>query len=144
MKYLISILLLLCLNVCWAQANNDHPIWEKVKALNTAVFETKDSASIHQLTSSRLSYGHSGGNIESKEIMLRNAVANKEEYKNICFEAIETIVLKKTVVIRHSLQADAYKNGASSVLSLAILQVWTKEKGDWKLVARQAVRTTPK
>jgi len=94
--------------------------------------------------SENVSYGHSGGNIEDKKTMVANAAASKTEYKNRNFERVSIKVNDKTAIVRHNLRAISINDGKEAPLDLAILQVWIKEKGKWRLWARQAVRIPPK
>jgi hypothetical protein len=71
-------------------------------------------------------------------------VASKTEYKNRNFERVSIDVNDKTAIVRHNFRAISMENGKESPLDLAILQVWKKENGKWRLWARQAVRIPPK
>ena len=42
--------------------------------------------------------------------------------------------------VRHSLAADTNDSGKPGKVALKILGVWQKQGGNWKLLARQAVR----
>ena len=42
------------------------------------------------------------------------------------------------------LRAISVENGTETPLNLAILQVWRKENGKWRIWARQAVKIPPK
>jgi hypothetical protein len=43
-------------------------------------------------------------------------------------------------IVRHTLTADTNDSGKPGKVSIKILGVWQKQGGDWKLLARQAVR----
>jgi hypothetical protein len=52
---------------------------------------------------------------------------------------------RKTAIIRHNLRGESIDSkGVETPLNLAIMQVWKKERGDWRLWARQAVKILPK
>jgi len=135
--------ILAALPFSFAQSKEDK-VWERVETLTKAVFETKDGNVLNELVSENVSYGHSGGNIEDKKTMVTNAVASKTEYKNRNFERVSIKVNDKTAIVRHNFRAISVSDGKESPLDLAILQVWIKEKGKWRLWARQAVRIPPK
>ena len=124
--------------------SKEEKVWQRVEALTKAVFETKDSVALDDLVSSKVSYGHSGGNVEDKKTMVHNAYTSKTEYKNKNFERVSIDVSDDAAIIRHTLRAISIDNGKESPLDLMILQVWKKEKGKWRLWARQAVRIPPK
>jgi hypothetical protein len=144
MKKTFLFLLVLSTSYSFAVAQSkEEKVWQRVEALTKAVFETKDSATLDDLISSNLSYGHSGGNIEDKKTMVHNASASKTEYKNKKFERVSIDVKDETAIVRHNFRAISVDNGKESPLDLGILQVWKKEKGKWRLWARQAVKIPP-
>jgi hypothetical protein len=145
MRYLLAILFAAIIaQAASSQTNVNEQVWQKAEALNKAIFETKDSAVIEDLVAKEVTYGHSGGTIEDKVTMLHNAVANKEVYKNITIERQGAINAGNTVVVRYILRADALKDGNTSALNIGIMQVWAKDRGNWRLFARQAVKLNPK
>ena len=135
---------MILVSVSAAAQSTEEKIWARVDALTKAIFETKDSAALDDLVGSRVSYGHSGGNLEDKPTMISKAVASKTTYKNIVFERVSLDRDGKTAVLRHNFRATSIENGVENALNLGILQVWKKKGGKWRLWARQAVRIQPK
>ena len=76
--------------------------------------------------------------------MIQKAVTSKMTYKNSVLERVSIDVDGKTAILRHNFRATSIENGTESPLNLSILQVWRKEKGKWRIWARQAVRILPK
>jgi len=141
MKKLFSILMIFFISVVsFAQSGGDALVWSRVEALSKAIFETKDSAALEDLVSKKVTYGHSGGNIEDKASMVKNTIASKTTYKNSLFEKVSVDVDGKTAIVRHNFRATTVINGTEAPLDINLLQVWKKEKGKWRLWARQAVR----
>ncbi|MDB5191370.1 MAG: nuclear transport factor 2 family protein [Segetibacter sp.] len=145
MKQLFS-LVVLCLftTIGFSQSNTETKVWSNVEALNNAVFGNKDSIVMKRLTSEKLSYGHSGGNIEDKRKMVTGASSSKTEYRNITVEKLGFTLEGKTAVARYILRAGSVEKGVETPLNIAILTVWVKKDGDWKLLARQAVKVAEK
>lgn len=145
MKITLSIFSFLLVLGVSAQSSKENAVWSRVEALNKAIFQTKDSAALDDLVSKKLTYGHSGGNLEDKPTMIHNAVINQTVYKNPVTERLSIIFVDDDVaVLRHIFRATQIEKGTESSLNLGILQVWCKEKGRWKIVARQAVKVPPK
>ncbi len=140
----ISVFILMSLSLIGFAQSKEEKVWERVEALTKAVFETKDSNALNDLVSEHVTYGHSGGNLEDKKTMVQKAAASKTEYKNRNFERVSIDVNDKTAIIRHNFRAISIEGGKESPLDLGILQVWKKEKGKWRLWARQAVKIPPK
>ena len=145
MKNLLFVILFLIVSVAsFSQSASVNQVWDRVEALTKAVFEAKDSVALLDLVSSKVTYGHSAGVIEDKKTMIEKAVASKTSYKNIVFEKVSADVDGNTAVIRHNFKATTVENGTEAQLNLAILQVWRKENGKWRIWARQAVKVPPK
>jgi hypothetical protein len=128
----------------FAQSKKEAKVWARVDALQKAVFETKDAEAMKDLVSETLTYGHSGGNVEDKATMVRNASASKTVYQNSSIERLGINIRKKTAYVRYIFRTTSVENGTSSPLDLGLLQVWQKEHGKWVLEARQAVKVKPK
>ena|SRR5687768_4782026 len=145
MKRIVTIALLLFSTFTFAQSSSEEKVWSRVGALTQAIFETKDSAVLSELVSSKVTYGHSGGNIENKKEMVHNAIVSPTKYKNPTIERVSIDIDKKTAVLRHNFRAISVDDkGAESPLNLGILQVWKRENGKWRIWARQAVRIPAK
>jgi hypothetical protein len=129
----------------FAQSSKETEVWNRVEALHKAIFDTKDSMAMKDLVSEEVTYGHSGGNLETKPVMVHNAAVSKTVYKNPVFERQSIDVDKKAAIIRHTFRAISVdEKGTESPLDLSILQVWKKDNGKWQLWARQAVKIAPK
>ncbi|MGB8193824.1 MAG: nuclear transport factor 2 family protein, partial [Chitinophagaceae bacterium] len=146
MKKLLLVLLFsgaVCFS--FAQPAAEAKVWDRVEALTKAIFEKKDSVALNDLVSNRVTYGHSGGNIEDKPTMIHKAVTSKSTYKNNSFEKISIDIKGEIAVVRHNFRAITVDEaGKETPLDLGILQVWRKEYGKWKIWARQAVKIAPK
>ncbi len=129
----------------FGQSSEEAKVWARADALRKAVFETKDSAALYDLVGSKVTYGHSGGNIEDKPTMIHNAVISKTTYRNPSVEKLSIAFIKETAILREIFRATSVdEKGVETPLNLSILQVWIKENSKWKLFARQAVKVNPK
>ena len=140
-KFLI--LLLVCFSgvVATAQKGKDTKIEDKVQALNKAIFVQKDSLALENLLGKEIIYCHSGGKVESRQEMIKNALANPSTYSDVKTEITNVVSEKKFIVVRHIITAtENLKDGKTSPLKLGVLQTWIKEGKDWKLIGRQAVK----
>lgn len=112
------------------------------KNLQTTVFGTKDSATLEKLFAKKLTYGHSGGKVETREEAIHGIANNKSIYSDTSLKAYDIRFINKDVaVVRYEMRETETKAGAAPApLNLGILLVWVKEKGQWKLTGRQAVK----
>lgn len=143
MKNSLFFLLLIATLASCAQDKDEVTILANTRSLHNTVFGTKDSAEINRLFGKEVTYGHSGGKIETREEALHNIVHNKAEYKNLAM--VNGIQLQKngnTAVTRHIMTCDVVNADGTpgTPLKLMIVLVWVKEKGDWKLMCRQAAK----
>jgi hypothetical protein len=99
-----------------------------------------DSLKLAALVSDKLSYGHSGGHIEDKAAFIQTLVSGKSDFVTIDLSEQQITVVDKMAIVRHILNATNNDGGKPGTVKLSILSVWYKEKGGWKLIARQAVK----
>jgi hypothetical protein len=93
------------------------------------------------LVAEDLSYGHSGGRVDTKASFIGDLVAGKSDFVSITItDQTIKVVDGQTAIVRHTLAADTLDSGKPGKVALKILGVWQKQGGDWKLLARQAVR----
>ncbi len=147
MKKLLSLLVILLFALsAYPQKSKEEKVWARVDAFQNAVFGTKDSTVIAGMVGEKLTYGHSGGNIENKVEMVHNAAVSPTTYKNLTTERNSLdIINKNTAIARFNYRGISIDNkGQETPLNLHIIQVWAREGGDWKLQARQAVKINPK
>lgn len=125
----------------FAQNGDDKVIASKVEILNKAIFENKDIAALETLLAKDITYGHSSGKVERRAEMIKGVMDDTKTYSDVKTEVGTILFSDKSVVVRHILSAtQKEKDGKVSPLKLQVLQMWVKEKKDWKLWARQAVK----
>jgi hypothetical protein len=139
MKIVLSTILSLVSLVSFAQTK-EKGVMKNIEALNRAIFITKDSATLAKLIDGKVSYGHSSGKLEDKQVMIHNAVTNTMTYENFRMEDASLVVEGNTAMARHTLKAKTFDKGNEGVLSLGILQDWVNKKNDWVILRRQAVK----
>jgi len=101
-----------------------------------------NAATLDSLVAEQLSYGHSGGRVDTKQSFIGDLMNGKSDFVTLDLTE-QTVALSgdDVALIRHSLQAQTNDSGKPGTVSLKVLQVWQRLGGQWKLVARQAVRT---
>lgn len=138
LSFSIALAFICIMAVC--QSSAEEKVWQQTEVLSKAVFGTKDSLALLDLVDEKVTYGHSGGNVEDKATMIRNAVANAAIYKNSLLERLSVDVERKTAVVRYNFRAVVVDKGAETPLDIGIIQVWKKKSRKWQLWARQAVK----
>lgn len=92
------------------------------------------------LVADDLSYGHSGGKVDTKSSFIADLLDGKSDFVTIAITDQTVRVVGDTAIVRHTLTADTNDSGKPGKVSIKILGVWQKQGGQWKLLARQAVR----
>ncbi len=125
----------------FAQQKEEVAVLSGSRALHLAVFRDKDSVSLNKLFSDKLSYGHSGGKLENKSEAIRNISRNLSVYEDLAMSPVSVWIEGQTAIARYQMSANEKTiDGKLNPLKLYILLVWIKEKNDWRVIARQAVK----
>lgn len=111
-----------------------------VEQLKSAMI-TPDKKILDDLILDELSYGHSSGKVEDKTSFIDNLMNGNSDFVSIVLSNQEVIVVGKSAIVRHLLDAVTNDKGQPGNVKLYIMTVWNKQKGKWKLLARQAVKT---
>ena len=122
-----------------AQSKDEIKIATQVEKLRVAMIDANRSA-LENLVSDSLSYGHSGGKVESKKDFVENIASGKSDFVTIDLSAQTISINNNVAIVRHTLNATTNDGGKPGVVKIHVLLVWQKAKGEWKLLARQAVK----
>ena len=140
MKAVITSLFLFIAVAASAQSKDEKELTEKTYLLSHTVFGTKDSLTLEKLLAKTVSYGHSHGNLQTREEMIKGVVHNQSNYTDTAVSAIKIFIEDKTAIVRYLFKANENKkDGSVTNLNFSMMLVWIKEKGTWKLMGRQAV-----
>ena len=121
------------------QTTNELAVRAAVENLRKAMIDA-DSAMLDKLTDEKLSYGHSGGTVEGKREFISKILSGKSKFISIELTAQTISISKNTAIVRHHLNAVTNDNSKAGEVHLLVLLVWQKKKGNWTLLARQAVK----
>ena len=97
-------------------------------------------AALGALVADDLSYGHSGGKVDTKASFISDLMDGKSDFVTIAITDQTINVVDNVAIVRHTLTADTNDSGKPGMVSIKILGIWQKQGSDWRLLARQAVR----
>ena len=106
----------------------------------TKAMMAADKAKLEALVADQLSYGHSSGKVESKAEFVGVIAGKKTIYKTITLTEPTVSVVGNSAIARHILAAEVEADGKPSSPKIGVMQVWVKDGGAWKLLARQAFK----
>jgi hypothetical protein len=122
-----------------AESGDEAAVKQDVETLRKALL-TADKAKLEQLTSNELSYGHSGGRVENKAEFINGVMTRKAVVKSIDFPELSVAVVGDAAIARHIYTSDSETDGKPNSVKIGALQVWQKQGGNWKLLARQGYK----
>jgi hypothetical protein len=140
MKYFLLLLLIFAVSTAPGQSKKEAAVLERSRLLNNTVFGTKDSLTLEDLFAKNASYGHSGGNVQTREEAIRSISHNTSKYTDTSFKKYEVMIKDDVAIVRYIFRETETRDGKPSPLNLGIMLVWVKEKDKWKLFGRQAVK----
>jgi ketosteroid isomerase-like protein len=140
MKYLFALGLLSMISFSSiAQSKDQKNVAVAVEKLRKAMIDG-DRTALQNIAADSLSYGHSGGNVQNKAEFVEAIASGKSDFVTIELSGQTISVVNNTAVVRHQLDAATNDGGKPGTVKIKVLLVWIKEKGEWKLLARQAVK----
>jgi ketosteroid isomerase-like protein len=111
-----------------------------VEALNKAMVG-RDKAQLEALTAPQLSYGHSAGRIENRQEFVDNLMSGNSRFRFINLSDQTVALAGDDAIVRHLFTAETEnRQGQVTPVRIGVMQVWQKQGGEWKLLARQAFR----
>jgi ketosteroid isomerase-like protein len=127
------------MNIAMAQSKEEAAVTAAVENLKKAMIDG-DKTGLQNITADQLSYGHSSGKVEDKATFVDNIVSGKSDFVTIDLTNQTITISGDAAIVRHTLTATTNDGGNPGNVKLNILLIWQKQKGQWKLLARQAVK----
>lgn len=138
-RFIYLIVLTAIMNTAMAQSKEEAAVGAAIENLRKAMIDG-DKAGLQNITADQLSYGHSSGKVEDKKTFVDNIVTGKSDFVTIDLTDQTIVVAGDAAIVRHVLSATTNDSGKPGTVKLNILLIWQKQKGQWKLLARQAVK----
>lgn len=143
LKALMCLFIALIVNIQKPFAQNSKSMTEitnAVEQLRKAMVDA-DTVTLEKLTSNELSYGHSSGKLQTKKEFVSDIATGVSDFVSIDLTEQNIRVVDNTAIVRHVLSAATNDKGKGpGTVKLGILLVWVKNKSQWQLLARQAVK----
>jgi len=123
----------------FAQSKDEQAVASAVEALRKALVDP-DKTSLDALVLDELTYGHSNGNLQDKAAFEEALLNKSSDFVTIDLTNQTIKVVGNTAWVRHTLTATTNDGGKPGNAHLSVLLIWLKQKGQWRLLARQAVK----
>lgn len=122
-----------------AFADDDADVGQAVEALRKAVLG-QSKGDLDKLTAEQLSYGHSSAVVQNKAEFIDGAMTRKATVKSLTFPDLKVTMAGGNAIARHRYVSESEQDGKTNNVDIGILEVWTKQDGGWKLLARQGYK----
>jgi hypothetical protein len=110
-----------------------------VDALTQALL-AGDGPALEALTLDGLSYGHSSGLVQDKAAFIAPLAAKRASFPSITLSDRSVSVVGDDAIARHVFTGESVSNGKTSPVHIGVMQVWHRDGGRWRLLARQAFK----
>jgi hypothetical protein len=123
----------------WAQ-DATVAVTTAVEKLRVAML-APEKATLGALVAEELSYGHSDGHLNTKEVFISDLLDGTSHFLTIDLTDQTVRVVGDCAIVRHILSANTHDAGKpEGTVKLKVLMIWQNQGGAWKLLARHAVR----
>jgi len=143
-KIIFTLSFFMVIAVSGQKKSDAQEVTEAAEKLRLAMISGEKSE-LESLILPELTYGHSGGHIDDATEFVDKLVSKKSDFLTIDITNQNIQIVGNTAIVRHHFNATTADLGkAPGDVTLDILLVWMKVKKDWKLLARQAVKSEKK
>jgi ketosteroid isomerase-like protein len=122
-----------------ADASDEAAVKDSVEALRKALLAA-DKSQLEQLAADQLSYGHSSGKVQNKAEFVNGVMTRKAVVKSLDFPELTVAVAGDAAIARHLYVSESETDGKPNNVRIGSLEVWQKQDGNWKLLARQGFK----
>jgi len=123
-----------------SQSAQERDVASAVEKLMKGIVDA-DKSILQEIAAEELVYGHSSGKVQNKSEFVDEVVVSKPlDFTKIDLVDQTIKVIGDAAVVRHILTAEITNNGVPGNLRIGNMLVWQKQKGKWKLIARQAYK----
>lgn len=141
-KQLFFFIFLISTVVSIAQSKKETQVNAAVEKLKLAMV-SGERAALESIAADQLSYGHSGGLIETKAQFVEKIASGASDFVTIDLKNQTVTVSGNTAIVRHELHATTNDNNKPGEAHIRVMLVFQKQGKEWKLLGRQAVKITP-
>ena len=126
-----------------AEGGDEAAVKQAVEAFRTAYIK-QDKAQLDAMSAPQLTYSHSDGRIQDKAEFIQGVMDRKGTVKSLEFPELKIYVVGDVGIARHLWVSDTELDGKTTNTKIGVMQVWQKQGGGWKLLARSSYRLPEK
>ena len=120
-----------------AESGDEEAVKKAVADMRTAYLK-QDKAALESMTAPQLTYSHSDGRIEDRAQFIKGVMDRKATVKSLEYPELTVAVAGDTAIVRHLWVSESELDGKVTNTRIGVMQVYKKQDGGWKLLARAA------
>ncbi len=120
-----------------AESPDEAAVKKAVEELRAAVIK-KDKATLEALAAPQLSYSHSDARLQNKAEFVDGVMTRKATVKSLEWPEMTVQIVGTNGVVRHLWVSESELDGKTTHTKIGVMQVWQKQDGGWKLLARSS------
>ena len=122
-----------------ASAGAEVEVEAAVDAL-TAALLVPDATALDALVLDGLSYGHSSGAVQDKTAFVDALTSRRSAFPSIVLSDRSVSIVGDNAIARHVFSGETISGGKAAPVRIGVMQVWHRDGGRWRLLARQAYK----
>jgi ketosteroid isomerase-like protein len=122
-----------------AESGDEEAVKKAVADMRTAYLK-QDKAALESMTLPQLTYSHSDGRIEDRAQFIKGVMDRKATVKSLEYPELTVAVAGDTAIVRHLWVSESELDGKTTNTRIGVMQVYKKQDGGWKLLARSSYR----
>jgi ketosteroid isomerase-like protein len=126
-----------------AEGGEEAAVKKAVEEFRTAYIK-QDKAQLEAMSAPQLTYSHSDGRIQDKAEFIKGVMDRKGTVKSLEFPDLKTYVVGDVGIARHLLVQESELDGKTTNTKIGVMQVWHRQDGGWKLLARSSYKLPEK
>ena len=132
---------ILFLTVALSAATQEEEIKSADQAWAKAV-KTRDVATLEKMYTNDLVYGHSTGNVDTKQSYLDRLKTGKQRYDTMTFESTKVLLYGDSAMTHSFVRFTGVNDSGPFDDHLMLMHYWVKQKhnGTWRLAAHQTAK----
>ena len=122
-----------------AESGDEAAVKKVVEDMRKAYLD-KDKAKLESMTLPQLTYSHSDGRIEDRAKFIEGVMNRKATVKSLEYPELTVAIVGDTAIVRHLWVSESELDGKTTNTRIGVMQVYKKQDGGWKLLARSSYR----
>jgi len=120
-----------------AESPDEAAVKKVVEDLRMAIVK-KDKVTLDALTAPQLSHSHSTARLQNKAEFIDGVMTRKATLKSLEWPEMTVQIVGPNGVVRHLWVSESELDGKTTHTKIGVMQVWQKQDGAWKLLARSS------